>query len=110
MTTTLEPGRAARPKQTSVPRIQPSLDGGRPTDPLTLAFEGIMEGIVACGDDRRAFERATERLRQVRTLEARLIQQLEARASRLFEKIEPELHRVAAETDRALTERTVAAR
>lgn len=86
------------------------MDGGRPTDPLTLAFEGVIEGLVACGDDRRAFDGASERLRQVRTIEARLVDQLEHRAQRLFERIEPELKRIARETDVTLTHRTKAAR
>lgn len=110
MDATLTGDQAPRLKRSSVRRIQPNLDGGRPPDPLTLAFEGVMEGLVATDDDRKAFESAADRLHQIRMQETRLIHHLEARASRISEHVGPELRRIAVETDQTLTERTEARR
>jgi hypothetical protein len=110
MDASLTAGRPLRPKQTSVLPWRPNLDGGRPADPLVTAFEGVMEGLVATDDDRRAFELASQRLHQIRAQESRLILHLEARALRLHEKITPELSRIADETDRVLCARTEARR
>jgi hypothetical protein len=46
MSITLARGAAALPKRTTVPRIQPSMDGGRPADIEILGFEGSFEGLV----------------------------------------------------------------
>ncbi len=86
------------------------MDGGKPTDPLTLAFEGCIEGLVACGDDRRALSTAREALVRIRGMELRLLDQIERRIDRLTSKIEPEIQRIAVETDRTLCARTEAAR
>jgi hypothetical protein len=110
MTTTLSAADAARLNRSSVRPVRPNLDGGRPTDPLTLAFEGCIEGLVACRDDRKALLTARGVLVRIRGMELRLLNQIERRIDRLAAKIEPEIQRIAVETDRALCARTEAAR
>jgi hypothetical protein len=90
--------------------ISASMDGGRPTDPLTNAFDGCMEGLVTAIDDRDVLDKLRGRLSQVRAMETRLLVQIERRIDRLTTSAIPEIRRIAQETDRALTARTEANR
>jgi hypothetical protein len=125
MTATLTPPTALRPKQTAVRRVQPSMDGGRPADPLTLAFEGDLEGLIATTDDRLAIQhalvhlhkyesakvllvtricasRATrvdeQKLRKMNAITDRLVRFLADRAARLGAVVIPELQRITTAT------------
>ncbi len=44
-------------------RVQPNPNGGRPTDPLVLGFEGSLEGEIICEDDAHLDEDWTDDLR-----------------------------------------------
>ncbi len=126
------PVSAPPPNQTSVRDA-----GGRPTDPLILALEGTLEGLVACSDDRAVivegltylsrlghemgllFRRAQypaaghpmtgSRYSALADLHRRAVEHLRARADRLTLAVLPELRSIAGTVDAAIAQRKVAA-
>ena len=124
MRATLQPPTPIRSNRSSV-RIQPSMDGGRPADPLVLAFEGDIEGLIATTDDKVALQQAIvhlhkyesakvllvgricasratradeQRLRKMNGITARLIRFLADRSARLGTVVIPELQRITTTT------------
>jgi hypothetical protein len=121
----------------TISRLQahrPNLDGGRPVDPLILALEGCIEGLVAERDDRVALGKAAAALhsaldlnalmvcsmlaqRPTRVVEHRarrlqivigtLMRHVEDRAVRLERIVDPELQSIVTQTDDELSRRRV---
>lgn len=56
--------------------VQPNPDGGRPTDPLVLALEGDLEGLIACREDRDAILHGLDLLHKYASMQAVLISRL----------------------------------
>lgn len=118
----------ACPMGTSVPRVQPNPEGGRPTDPVVLGVEAALEGLVAVVDDRKAMVAGMKHLAHahamVRSLEActathaievrlnhlhdnigRTIEHLAQRAHRIAAVIAPEIRGMVRQLENELDQR-----
>lgn len=132
MSSTIADRASASPNRTAVRRVQPNLDGGKPTDPLVLAFEGDLEGLIGCENDLEAFHLGLDmlgkygtiqatisarlcispatphderRLRALRDIMRETISHLHERADRLEKAVIPELRRICTSVDDALNRR-----
>lgn len=130
MVATVTPLLPPKPKQTAVRGA--SLLEGRPTDPLVLAFEGDLEGLIALKEDQRILRLGFAHLKKYRALRYQamlkvlngtaasgdfrklqmlensidlLVTFLEERAIRLDAVIIPELQALTTQVDHELTER-----
>ena len=84
------------PNRTTVrdlrPRVQPNPQGGKPADPLILALEGCIEGLVAERDDRVALRKAAAALHSALDLNETLVNSI--LSTRLTREIEPRVRRL----------------